>query len=355
VVEGNADVDLRERRPATNRYRRLAAVAVVALALGLSLWFWQGRSHLATPKTPEEIEQQAANNPNDFNAQLRWGETLVQEKRLEEATPVLTHARDLAPSDARPYAWLGVVAATEHRSDEARALLHEALQRDPSNTTAIRAQANLDAQAHRLRPAIQGFERLTQLRPDDADAWQRLGLLLIGAGENYRSLDALTRAATLDPTDLVTQHALGNMALQAGRLDQADRAYHVVLAREPDDPQARVGLALVMMRRDPSPAGLKMAEQQVEDVLHDSPSPSAYGARAQVRMTMRRFDEAIEDFNTALSLDPNNRDLYVLLSQCYASAGKPDLARKASAEFERRREKQLARDLAAGRPSGVTK
>ena len=324
----------------------IAAVAVAAVAL--LLWGWHGHSDSARPRPldPVESEQQAQERPDDFHAQLQWGETLVQAKRLEEAAPVLTHARQLAPNDARPYAWLGIAAIAERRSGEARDLLQQALQRDPENTTALRALANLDAQMRRLRSAVQGFEHLTRLRPNDADAWQRLGLLLIGAGENYRSLDALSRSAALNPNDVMTQGPLGNLALQAGRFDVASRAFHAVLEREPENPQALTGLAKTMMRLDPSPTGLAAAEQEANRALHVRPFPEAYKARGQIRMTGRRFDEAIQDFNACIRLDPHGREPYVLLSQCYASAGRPDLARKASAEFDRLRAQQLARDKA---------
>lgn len=336
--------------------RRAGIVAVAVVAAAFLFWARHSRSNGAAPQNiaPAESEQQARENPDDFHAQLQWGETLVQAKRLDEAVPVLTHARQLAPNDARPYAWLGITAMTKRRSAEARDLLEQALQRDPDNVTALRARANLDAQMRRLRPAIHGFERLTQLRPTDADAWQRLGLLLIGAGENYRSLDALSRSAALNPSDLMTQGPLGNLALQAGRFDVASRAFHAVLEREPENPQALTGLAKVMMRLDPSPGGLAAAEQQADRALKVGPFPEAYKARGQIRMNRRRFDEAIQDFKACIRLDPHGREPYVLLSQCYASMGRPDLARKASAEFERLRAQQLARDKTPTRfPEGT--
>ena len=334
---------------------------IPCIAIGLALVFAIGlrhpwtRSEPAPTADPAEQEQQARERPDDFHAQLQWGETLVKAQRLEEAAQVLSHARQIAPNDARPYAWLGIVAISEKRPAEARSLLGEALQHDPSNTTALRALANLDAQMRRLRPAIRGYERLTQLRPKDADAWQRLGLLLIGAGENYRSLDALTRSAELDPNDTMTQGALGNMALQAGRLDQADRAFRSVLAHTPDDPQALTGLAKTKMRLDPSPVGLAAAEQQADLAVQAAASLEAYKARGQIRMTRGRLPAAIEDFNACIRLDPAVREPYVLLSQCYASSGKPDMARKASETFERLRAAQLARDRAAGRTTEAKK
>lgn len=315
------------------------ASAIAGLVILVTGGFWIGRNrtgHSGTaPADPVQLERQAGENPENFRAQLRWGVALTQAKRLEAAVPVLTHAEHLSPTDARPYAWLGVAAISEHRFEEARELLGKAMQRDPANITAIRALANLDAQSRRLRPAIQGFERLVKLRPTDADAWQRMGLLLFGAGERYRSLDALTRAASLDPTDLFTQGSLGNIALNAGRLEQANHAFRAILAREPNDPAALIGLTRVMIRLDPSPASLKAAEQQADAVVRNAPSAEAYRARGQVRMAQRRFGEAIKDLNASRALDPKVLDTYVFLSECYATDGKPDLARKASAEYDR--------------------
>lgn len=350
-----------EEQPGTKiggRSERRAWIGAIGVAAAILLfWGWHSRVDTARARAvdPAESEQEARERPDDLGAQLQWGETLVQEKRLAEAAPVLAHAQELAPNDARPYAWLGIAAIGEHRDSQARDLLQQALQRDSACVTAIRALANLDARARRLRPAIQGFERLTQLRPNDADAWQRLGLLLIGAGENYRSLDALSRAASLEPNDLLTQGALGNMALQAGRFDEASRAFRKVLEREPENPQALTGLAKVMMRSDPSPTGLAAAEQQAEKALRVEPSLEAYKARGQIRMAQRRFTEAIQDFNACIRLEPGSREPYVLLSQCYASVGRPDPARRASAEFERLRARQLARDKDAARSQEAAK
>lgn len=72
-------------------------------------------------------------------------------------------------------------------------------------------------------------------------------------------------------------------------------------------------------------------------------------------MTQRRWHEAIEDFKESITLAPEHRETYVLLSQCYASTGRPDLARKASATFERLRNAQLSVDRAAAQSAEKSK
>ena len=323
-----------------------AIVVTIATATVFAVLIWYSRPDRGgnAPPNPAELEQQAREHPDDFLAQLRWGEALVHAKRFEEATPILTHAEQLTPNDPRPYALQGMAASSAQHYEEARSLFHEALHRDASNVTAIRGLSNLYAAHGRRQLAIHGFEMLVKLQPNDADAWQRLGILLMPSSEIYRSLDALTRAAQLAPNDLMTQDALGNIALACSRLDQADRAFRTVLSREPNDPQALTGLAVVRMRLDPSPASLKAAEQQIDIVLHTAPSASAYRARGQIRMAQRRLPEAIEDFKASQKLDPRDRDTYSQLSQCYASSGRSDLARKESAEFDRLLQEQRTKD-----------
>src|SRR5436190_12105143 len=103
------------------------AVGLSAVALAFGIWHrWTDSARVPTTD-PAELEQQARERPDDLRVQLQWGETLVHAKRLEAAIPVLTHAQRLAPNDARPYAWLGIVAISEHRVNEARGLLGEAL------------------------------------------------------------------------------------------------------------------------------------------------------------------------------------------------------------------------------------
>ncbi len=330
--------------------KRAWIIAAGISAAVIGWWIWPGRSRIVSGVAVDaaDIERRAREHPDSVDAQVAFGSWLVQANRTEEAAPVLEQASRLAPGDARPYAWQGVAAIAQHRYGDGRQLLGEALRRDNTNTTALRALANLDAQQRRLRPAIRGFERFVKIQPNDADAWQRLGLLLIGVRENYRSFDALSHAAALDPRDVMTQRSLGNMALYANRLETARAAFTAALAIEPRDPQSLAGLAAVMMRLDSSPAGLAVAEREADAAVSAARSAMALRTRGEIYVMQRRLPEAIQDFNESIALEPNHRNTYVMLSQSYASAGKPDLARMASARFEQLTDRQLERDRKLG-------
>jgi len=328
--------------------RRVAPVIVIIIA-GFAFWFINRATD--DPHSPRNEfllkEQQARDHPDDFDAQLEWAEALVKAKQFDDAGPVLQQAGRLKPADARPFAMLGKLAVRAGQEDQARGLFHRALERDPSNIDALRGLANLDAKAHHLRAAIDGFQKIVDLQPNDADAWQGLGLLLITARENYRCLNALERAAAIAPNDAITERALGTVALNAGKLDQAYTAFQIVLKQNPKDARALTGLADVMMRRDPSPNGLAAAERQADAAIAADPTAAAYYLRGFIRLTERHLPEALQDLNTSRKLDPRHQQTYVVLSECYALAGKPDMAREVSARLERLRASMLARDRAA--------
>ena len=325
---------------------RLRIPALCLFLIGPTVWFGCARTTNPMREKPnlETLEQRAQGQAGDLQIQLDYGEALVKAGRLEEAASVFTHCEQMADGDARPVAWLGKIAVSQHRSKDARRLFGEALHRNPDDLTALDGLANLDAQVRRVHHAIAGFDHILRLRPKDADAWQRLGILCMADRQYDRSLGALQTAAELDPNDLVTNRFLGIVELHAGRLDEASRTLRAVLARQPDDAEVRAALANAMMRMDASPKGLAAAEQEADSALSARPFAEGYRTRGQIYTAQRRFDAAIQDYQTAIKMEPNTRYAYLLLSQCYASAGKPDLARKASSEYQRLTKELLAKD-----------
>ena len=331
--------------PQPQKSSRLKIILLVAL-LALAYFAWQTKSDRdrASSNDPTIMEQVAREKPNDLKAQLKWGEYLIGIKQFEQAGMILAYARTLSPNNPEIDALQGMLMAKAGHGEQARERLDKALARDPSNLTALHALANLNASERKLDEAIKGFERITQLQPRDADAWQRLGLLLIGARQNYRGLDAMMKSAELNPADLFTQTSVGNLSLQAGRIEQASKAYQIVLAKEPNNPQALTGQARATMRLEPSPEGLKKADRLATSSLEITPSYLTYYVRGQIRMNLRRLPEAIADLKESISLNPKNIEPYVLLSQCYSQTGNRELALKASREFDRLKAQQLESD-----------
>ncbi|MDQ4048229.1 MAG: tetratricopeptide repeat protein [Actinomycetota bacterium] len=64
--------------------------------------------------------------------------------------------------------------------------------------------------------AVDQLRRVTELRPDDAEAWHELGEALATEGRSEEAADAFRRALELDPDDEVAMTHLGHTAFQTG-------------------------------------------------------------------------------------------------------------------------------------------
>lgn len=221
---------------------------------------------------------------------------------------------------------------------------------DAGQQAALRELANRDAAAGHVGAAASDFRKLVGSAPTDSESWQSLGLLYIRLKQYDRSLDALQRAASLNPQDVLTQRTLGFLALRSGHLHQAQNSLQRVIAENPTDPVALAALAGVSVRTDPSLAGLAGAEKLATRSIRSRPTAEGYSTRGQIRMTLGQYAGAIQDLKESIALDPDRRFVYLLLSQCYASSGQPRLAAEISAAWQRRAA-QLARETNPGSPA----
>lgn len=316
-----------------SRKRISILVVVIVIAVAVLVWRTQHLADSTPPLSAVELSRRAQEQPNNAESQIEWGAQLVQEKRFDEANQVLKHAQELAPTDGRPYAWLGVIAAGMH-APETRGLFGSALKHDPDEVNALRGLAYLDVRENNRQNAIDGFQHLVKLNPMDAESWQRIGLIYYMSGEKSRSLNPLLKAAELNPNDMLTQRTLGIIYAGKGNLSEAKRALTQVVTKQPSDSDALAILSLVTMRMDSSPSGLKTAEDQADKAWKIHPTAEVYRSRCQIYMAQRRFKLAINDLNSAIRLEPFTHFPYLLLSQCYASIGKSDMARKVTDQYD---------------------
>ncbi len=306
-------------------------IAILLVAVAVRVWHDRRTPPVVTLN---EVEQRVRAHPDDVQAQLDWGNALHKMGRLSEAGQAFQTARRLAPDNARPYNWLGILAMEQQQPEAARNYFRESLTHNASDPDIWRALAQLSEQRQDDRAAIDAYEHLTQLRPNDAAAWRQLGILYNRKNLWARGQAALQHAATLDPKDTRTQTELGNNALTQGDLPQAKQAFDQALALHPDDSDALVGAARVTLQLDPTPAGWTRAEQQVHRALTLHPTGQALMVRGQIRMQRRDYADAIADLKAALAQDKSLLSAYIYLSQAYARSGQAAFARKASADYQ---------------------
>ncbi len=89
----------------------------------------------------------------------------------------------------------------------------------------------------------------TRKEPDNAVAWNTLGIGYSKLRQYNDALDAATRAVQLAPEDAVAWRNLGQINLAVDRLPEAGVAFARALTISPDDADARCGAAWVAQRQ----------------------------------------------------------------------------------------------------------
>ena len=156
----------------------------------------------------------------------------------------------------------------------------------------------------------------------------------------FRLNGELATAAASHPTDqpdALDYTLKGRAALDirpiSDHYEQAIHSFEQALALDPRSVEARSWLALVLITRvlqnqtETAFVDISRAKELVEQVLAAAPdSPRAHYVRGQILRTQSRCEEAIAEFETAISLRPNLPGAYANLGWCKFLTGSIDEA-----------------------------
>jgi tetratricopeptide (TPR) repeat protein len=198
--------------------------------------------------------------------------------------------------------------------------------------------------------------------PANAGAWNNLGIILAGQGDQAGAIEHYRRALEAAPTYAYAHYNLGNSLSETGRTDEAVEQYREALRFRPDDPSIHfnLGNALAREKKEPEAAAqfretLRVDPRRADawfnlaDALMQSGDlaqvadcyahavrlrPDFADARVNygnVLAQMGRYPEAVSEFGEALRLEPGAADVHNNLGGVLAEAGRLSEAR---AQFE---------------------
>jgi TolB-like protein/tetratricopeptide (TPR) repeat protein/DNA-binding winged helix-turn-helix (wHTH) protein len=244
---------------------------------------------------------------------------------------VRVHARTRDPSD---------LEAAERECKQA-------LDLDASLVETERGLGALYVSAGRFATAEAIYRRLVERDPQDADGYIGLGRALEGSGQADGAEAALRRAVAVEPDYWGAHRALGGFLFARGRIADAAASYRKVTELRPASASGfnNLGAALEMQ------GDLAGAEAAFRSSLQLEPSHSAYSNLGTVHYYQRRFEQAVDDFQRAISLAERDQTLWGNLADAQWQLAQG----RAKAVDNYRRAIGLAEsDLAATQANGVT-
>ncbi len=270
----------------------------------------------------------------------RCDEILLQTGRLRFAQSNLMAAEDLffrfvnaAPSDARGYYQISVLALAKgdyRKADSASAV---ALARHPGYPEALVMQGRLLAMKGQLTEARAALEQACKLKPEDAEGHFELGALFDRQKLYNQAVVQFERVVAINPKDARAWDYLGLNREPLAQIEAADTAFQKGLAvnqgRWADNfLNYNYGRFLLKQNR------LAESRSQLDRAVELAPTVRAvHYERAKLSLRMRNLAVARREAEKALELQDRagvilDLQVYYLLQQIYAQSGEPALAQK---------------------------
>jgi Flp pilus assembly protein TadD len=238
--------------------------------------------------------------PNEARAYSYHARSLLDRGQYPRADVLSAQALEKDPNDAVALAVRGEILDMKGHTQEGEESLEKACRIDSRNTQAHFHLATIDDRLRRFSDAVQHFEKVVEIDPHDARAWDYLGL-------------------DLEPL---------------GEVDRADLAYRKGLAVNQPGPHFDAFLdynygRFLMKRND-----LAASKQHLDRAVELTPNVRApWYERAKLNLRLKNNEQARDDAERAANIrDPQgviiDLQLYVLLEQIYTRLGDAGLAEK---------------------------
>jgi len=256
--------------------------------------------------------------PNVAEVYGRLGLVYFQEKRFDEAVPVLRQALKLKPSLPNTDILLGMSLSEIGRYSEALPILDKAFHH--TSDSALKRMSGLQLERtytglRRDNDAVQTALELNRLFPKDPEILYYASRLF--GNYAYLSLQKLTEVA---PESVWRHEAAADAYEAAGSHEFAAAEYRKVLAQAPNRPGVHFRLGRALLPTSPADAA---HEFEAELALDPTNSNAAYEL-AELHRKAGEIEKAHELFLAALKYYPDFEEANVGLGRSLLAIGKPE-------------------------------
>lgn len=171
--------------------------------------------------------------------------------------------------------------------------------------------------------AIQSFDAALKLNPDDLEVRHVFGTLLLDQGLFHKAEAHFSDTLEIAPDEPRAHFGLGEVFLAMGATQKALDEYHAAVQLDRNYVDPRLRIASLYEGRDHEAAAELKTAIQINPQRADS-----YVLLGQIYLRNKQYQQAAEQFEKALSIDPNNSDAHYRLGQAYVSLETPEKAIK---------------------------
>ncbi len=253
------------------------------------------------------------------------GNLLGKEESDDDAIYEFDLAIELAPEFLEPYLEKGFLLRKNNRYQEAMELYNSLLEQDATNSQALLGRAQTYVAMNKLSQAIDDFEKLEKLDPDQTTARIELGKLLIETGNLVRAqqvYESLLRSDLVDDEKITVHNYLGMVFQRTRDQKSAIEHYQNSLQLDPKQDGARSNMAASMAVSGQFDEALAQYSQIIASDPGNEQPRLGYIAAA---VLSKRYKEALSQLEDAHKSIPQSPNLTHLLARFLCAAPELDL------------------------------
>jgi tetratricopeptide (TPR) repeat protein len=217
----------------------------------------------------------------------------------------------------------------------------------------------------RLPEMLEAFEKAINMDPANETYFLDLGEALVEKKNYATAIEVVKEAAKRFPSSSRAYSLKGSTELKMYLLTEALKSYAKAVELDPNNPRAALGLALTQWNMDRTDEAAKSFEEGARKFPHDgffllkyalfllnAPGERDAAADAQIKSLLKRseeldgsdaethfqlgnlamkenkYDEALNELQTAAKLDPEIAKVHLVLARLYRRAGREEDAQK---------------------------
>ena len=244
-------------------------------------------------------------NPQALSAHMNLGSGLIDEGRFEEGLAASLEAVERRPNYAAAHANAGLALSNLNRLEEAEKHLRRALELVPGLKEALQSLGETLRLRGRYEESLEWFRASARADPDQMQPHAGLGDSLYHLGRYDEAVEALERAVSLDPPERMagSVHRLLGLSLEAlERPEEAEPHFERAIAIDPNDEVSVDRLGTMHFARKRYAQMLELYQSRVDAGKTDA---RVYTNLGTALYFLQRYEEALQSFESALALDPD--------------------------------------------------
>ncbi|HJQ09118.1 MAG TPA: tetratricopeptide repeat protein [Candidatus Saccharimonadales bacterium] len=280
--------------------------------------------------------QAIVHNNRSVGAYISRGITRGDLKKYDEALKdfdkAIVLAKDIDAPYGYPYNGRGVIFYMQDKKDEALREFDKAIALDKKNVNYLANKGVLLTEKNQFTQAIELFDKAIKIEPNQADLYFKRGFAYERKGNTVKAVNDYTTAIKYNPRYIDPYNNRGAIYLEAKEFDKAIKDFDRALSVDPADVDLYINRSLalyskgiqLMVHEATKNEGtelIKKAAADAETSIKLNPEmPDGYVVIGQIHLLNGEeyYAQALEAFNQAIERDDRNGKVYAMRGLIFA-------------------------------------